>query len=95
VVDYVRQWRARTEIRPAVRQLARHRPEQVPRLEGSLRQAERTQRLGAARLVLEDWEKQAIIRFSFEYPLEGYRRLAFMMLDRDVVPSAPAACIAY
>ena len=34
---------------------------------------------------LEDWEKQAIIRFSFEYPLEGYRRLAFMMLDRDVV----------
>jgi putative transposase len=34
---------------------------------------------------LEDWEKQAIINFSFEYPLEGYRRLAFMMLDRDVV----------
>ena len=34
---------------------------------------------------LEDWEKQAIIRFSFEYPLEGYRRLAFMMLDRNVV----------
>ena len=31
---------------------------------------------------LEDWEKQAIIRFPFDYPLEGYRRLAFMMLDR-------------
>ena len=38
---------------------------------------------------LEDWEKQAIIRFSFEYPLEGYRRLAFMMLDRDVVAASP------
>jgi len=40
---------------------------------------------------LNDWEKQAIIRFSFEYPLEGYRRLAFMMLDRDVVAVSPSS----
>jgi transposase InsO family protein len=40
---------------------------------------------------LDDWEKQAIIRFSFEYPLEGYRRLAFMMLDRDVVAVSPSS----
>ena len=40
---------------------------------------------------LEDWEKQAIIRFSFEYPLEGYRRLAFMMLDHDVVAVSPSS----
>jgi len=40
---------------------------------------------------LEDWEKQAIINFSFEYPLEGYRRLAFMMLDRDVVAVSPSS----
>jgi len=40
---------------------------------------------------LEDWEKQAIIRFSYEYPLEGYRRLAFMMLDRDVVAASPSS----
>lgn len=40
---------------------------------------------------LEDWEKQAIIRFSFEYPLEGYRRLAFMMLDRDLVAVSPSS----
>jgi transposase InsO family protein len=40
---------------------------------------------------LEDWEKQAIIRFSFEYPLEGYRRLAFMMLDRDVAAASPSS----
>jgi len=40
---------------------------------------------------LEDWEKQAIIRFSFEYPLEGYRRLAFMMLDRDIVAVSPSS----
>ena len=40
---------------------------------------------------LEDWEKQAIIRFSFEYPLEGCRRLAFMMLDRDVAAASPSS----
>ncbi len=40
---------------------------------------------------LEDWEKQAIVRFSFEYPLEGYRRLAFMMLDRDVAAASPSS----
>jgi len=36
-------------------------------------------------------EKQAIICFSFEYPLEGYRRLAFMMLDRDVAAVSPSS----
>jgi len=40
---------------------------------------------------LEDWERQAIVRFSFEYPLEGYRRLAFMMLDRDLVAVSPSS----
>ena len=40
---------------------------------------------------LADAEKQAIIRFSFEYPLEGYRRLAFMMLDRDVAAASPSS----
>jgi len=40
---------------------------------------------------LADSEKQAIIRFSYEYPLEGYRRLAFMMLDRDVVAASPSS----
>ena len=33
---------------------------------------------------LEDGEK-AILDFHAEHPLEGYRRLAFMMLDTDVV----------
>lgn len=34
---------------------------------------------------LEPWEKEAIIRFHFDHPLEGYRRLTYMMLDADVV----------
>jgi hypothetical protein len=33
---------------------------------------------------LEDWEKQAIIGFHLKNPLEGYRRLTFMMLDADI-----------
>lgn len=40
---------------------------------------------------LEAWEKEAIVRFAWEYPLEGYRRLAFMMLDRDIVAVSPSS----
>jgi len=40
---------------------------------------------------LEDWERQAIIKFCLENPLEGYRRLTFMMLDRDIVAVSPAS----
>lgn len=39
---------------------------------------------------LNEWEKQAIIQFHFEHPLEGYRRLTYMMLDADVVAVAPS-----
>jgi len=40
---------------------------------------------------LEGWEKEAILQFHREHPLEGYRRLAFMMLDADVVAVSPAS----
>lgn len=40
---------------------------------------------------LERWEKEAIVKFFHEYPLEGYRRLCFMMLDRDIVAVSPAS----
>lgn len=40
---------------------------------------------------LEPWEKQAIIDFHGQYPLEGYRRLTFMMLDRDLVAVSPSS----
>jgi putative transposase len=39
---------------------------------------------------LEGWEKQAILDFHTRYPLEGYRRLAYMMLDADVVAVSPS-----
>jgi transposase InsO family protein len=40
---------------------------------------------------LQDQEKQAILDFQARYPLEGYRRLTFMMLDADVVACSPAS----
>ena len=40
---------------------------------------------------LAEWEKQAIIDFFKKHPLEGYRRLSFMMLDQDVVAVSPSS----
>ena len=39
---------------------------------------------------LEDREKKPIRDFHAEHPLEGYRRLALMMLDADVVAVSPS-----
>lgn len=40
---------------------------------------------------LEDWERQAIIDYHAKHPLEGYRRLTFMMIDDDVVAVSPSS----
>jgi len=40
---------------------------------------------------LAEWEKQAIVDYHTRYPLEGYRRLAFMMLDADIVAVSPSS----
>ena len=39
---------------------------------------------------LEEGEKAAIVEYHDQHPLEGYRRLSFMMLDDDVVAASPA-----
>lgn len=39
---------------------------------------------------LEDWEREAIVAFHDQNPLEGYRRLAFMMLDQNIVAASPS-----
>jgi putative transposase len=40
---------------------------------------------------LEEWEKEAIISFQNQYQLDGYRRLTFMMLDRNIVAVSPSS----
>lgn len=40
---------------------------------------------------LAEWERRAILDFHDRHPLEGYRRLTFMMLDDDVVAVSPSS----
>ena len=40
---------------------------------------------------LEKWEQQAILAYHRANPLEGYRRMTFMMLDEDVVAVSPTS----
>jgi putative transposase len=91
VVDFVRTWSEKTEL-------------PVERFVGWLGIArgkffDWRQRYGKANehnaLVPRDhWlhrsEREAIIDFHGKNPLEGYRRLTFMMLDQDVVAASPA-----
>lgn len=39
---------------------------------------------------IEPWEREAILRYRSENPLEGYRRLSFMMIDAEVVAVSPS-----
>lgn len=39
---------------------------------------------------LQDWEKAAIVSFYQEHQDEGYRRLAYMMMDQDIVAVSPS-----
>jgi putative transposase len=45
---------------------------------------------------LADWdERQAIVAFHLKNPLEGYRRLTFIMLDADIVAVSPSSVWRY
>lgn len=38
---------------------------------------------------LEPWERDAIVNYHLNHPLDGYRALTYMMLDGDVVAVSP------
>lgn len=40
---------------------------------------------------LTDCERQAIIDYYHDHPLEGYRRLCYMMMDEDIVAVSPSS----
>ena len=40
---------------------------------------------------LADWEKQGIIAYYHDHPLEGYRRLTYMMIDDDIIAVSPSS----
>lgn len=92
IVDFVRLWSQKAEIRAS-------------RLVGSIGVARQKfaswqQRYGRANehngliprdFWLEEWEKLAIIAFYQNHPLEGYRRITFMILDASIVAVSPAS----
>jgi transposase InsO family protein len=41
---------------------------------------------------LDAWEKAAILDYHEQYPLEGYRRLTYRMIDDDIVAVSPSSC---
>jgi transposase InsO family protein len=91
-VDYVRRWNERTEI--AVCTLVLWLGITLSKFHDWKKRYGRRNEHNAwvpRDWWLEQWEKEAIVRFSWEYPLEGYRRLAFMMLDRDVAAVSPSS----
>lgn len=40
---------------------------------------------------LTDYERQAIVNYYHDNPLEGYRRLCYMMMDADIVAVSPSS----
>ncbi len=40
---------------------------------------------------IERWEKEAIIAYYFQHPLEGHRRLCYLMLDENIIAVSPSS----
>ena len=92
VVDFVRTWSDKTELPTSrlVRWVGVGRSKFYDWI-GRFGKVNEHNALVPRDFWLEDWEKQAIIDFYLKHPLEGYRRLTFMMLDRDVVAVSPSS----
>jgi transposase InsO family protein len=92
VVDYVRYWSDKTEIKA----------KQMIHWIGISRSKfyDWRQRYGRVnehnRWVPRDFwlteaEKQSILAYYYDHPLEGYRRLTYMMIDADIVAVSPSS----
>jgi putative transposase len=92
VVDYVHYWAQRTEL--AMSRLVGWLG--LPRSkfyhwQGRYGLANEHNALVPRDFWLEPWERAAIVVYARAHPLEGYRRLAFMMLDDDVAAVSPSS----
>jgi putative transposase len=92
IIDFIQRWAPRTEISPlrlvAWIGLSRSKYYDWKQRYGK---ANEHNALVPRDHWLEEWEKQRILEFHQQYPLEGYRRLTFMMLDREVVAVSPSS----
>ena len=92
IIDFIHHWSERATIQPLqlVDWLGIARSKYYHWRQHYGRAIERTQPVPRDHW-LQDWEWQAIVDFHQQYPLEGYRRLTFMMLDRDLVAVSPSS----
>jgi len=92
IIDFVNDWSARTEL-PMARFIAWLGLSQAKFYAWKQRYGKVNEHNGwiPRDFWLLEWEKQAIIEFYGEHPREGCRRLAFMMLDADVVAVSPSS----
>jgi putative transposase len=91
VVDYVGKWSQRTEL--AAKQLVRWLGIGMSKFYDWRKRHGKVNehnRLVPRDHWLEAWEKAAILAFHADHPLEGYRRLTYLMLDADAVAASPA-----
>ena len=91
VVDYVAKWSSRTEL--AAKQLVHWIGVGMSKFyQWRMRYGKVNEHnaLVPRDHWLEAWEREAIVAFHWEHPLEGYRRLTYMMMDADVVAASAA-----
>jgi transposase InsO family protein len=91
VVDYVAKWSGRTEL--SAKQLVRWLEIGMSKFYDWRKRHGKVNEHNAQvprDHWLEAWEREAILAFHAEHPLEGYRRLTYMMLDADLVAASPA-----
>jgi len=92
IIDFIQRWAPRTEL-PALQLVAWIGLSRSKYYDWKERYGKANEHNGLVPRDhwLEDAEKKAILDFHQEYPLEGYRRLTFMMLDRDLVAVSPSS----
>lgn len=92
VVDFIRHWAAKTGL--AIERLLEWLGLSVGKFyEWRQRYGRTNQHNGSVPrdFWLQPWEKQGILNFQQQYPLEGYRRLTYMLIDADVVAVSPSS----
>jgi len=92
VVDYVRYWSCRTEIKAG--KIVNHIGITRSKYYDWRRRYGKTNEHNAwipRDFYLTDREKRAIIAYYNDHLLEGYRRLTYMMMDDDIVAVSPSS----
>lgn len=92
VVDYVGYWSSRTEIKAG--KIVNHIGITRSKYYDWRRRYGKTNEHNAwipRDFYLTDREKRAIIAYYNTHPLEGYRRLTYMMMDDDIVAVSPSS----